>query len=148
MGELAQELTQRRPYTPPNSRGIPPERITSRSSMLSAPAAIPAMIEVSFPAGFTPAEATFDTLNLTRCPISSDSPARSARAITGTRPAHDTKCSSSNTGVARDHTSGNFTLSAFWTRCNQELHTPDSPNQKAHQRPDPPSYQLPIRGSG
>jgi hypothetical protein len=28
--------------------------------MLSAPVAIPAMIEVNFPAGFTPAEATLD----------------------------------------------------------------------------------------
>jgi hypothetical protein len=39
-------------YTSPNSRGIPPERITSRSSILSAPAAIPATIEVTFPAGW------------------------------------------------------------------------------------------------
>jgi hypothetical protein len=33
---------------------MPPDRITSKSSMLSAPAAMPAMIEVSFPAEFTP----------------------------------------------------------------------------------------------
>lgn len=45
-------------YTPPNSRPIPPVRITPRSSILSAPAAIPAMIEVIFPAGFTAAERT------------------------------------------------------------------------------------------
>jgi hypothetical protein len=43
-------------YTPANTRGIPPCRITSRSSMLSAPAAMPATIEVSLPAGFTPVE--------------------------------------------------------------------------------------------
>jgi hypothetical protein len=33
---------------------MPPEQITSKSSMQSAPAPIPAMIAVSFPAGFTP----------------------------------------------------------------------------------------------
>ena len=81
--------------------------------MLSASAAIPAMIEVSFPAGFAPAEATLDVLNRTRCPINSDSPACSANPISGTRPAHDTRFSSSKTGVARDQTSGSFTLSAF-----------------------------------
>ena len=81
--------------------------------MQSAPAAIPAMIEVSFPAGFTPAEATLDVLNLTRSAISSGRPARSANPITGTRPAHDTRCSSSKTGAARDHPSGSFTPSAF-----------------------------------
>lgn len=71
--------------------------------MLSAPAAIPAMIEVSFPAGFTPAEATRVEASLTRSATSSDSPACSANAITGTSPAHDTRCSSSNSGVAVDH---------------------------------------------
>ena len=59
--------------------------------MLSAPAAIPAMIEVSFPAGFTPAEATRVVPSSTRSAISSDSPACSANAITGTSPAHDTR---------------------------------------------------------
>ncbi len=34
-------------YTPPNNPAMPPERITCRSSMLSAPAAIPAMIDVT-----------------------------------------------------------------------------------------------------
>jgi hypothetical protein len=68
-------------------------RITSRSSMQSAPPAIPATIAVSFPDGFTPAEATLEVLNLTRCPISSDRPVRSAKPLTGTRPAHDTRCS-------------------------------------------------------
>ena len=100
-------------YTPPNSRGIPPERITSRSSMLSASAAIPAMIEVSFPAGFTPAEATLDVRILTLSSINADKPARSASPISGARPAHDTRFSSSKTGVARDQTSGSFTVSAF-----------------------------------
>ena len=60
VGELPQELPQAWPAHTPARTGavIPPERITCRSSMLSAPAAIPAMIELSFPAGFTPAETT------------------------------------------------------------------------------------------
>ena len=41
-------------YTPPNCCRIPPEPTTPRSSTQSAPAAIPAMIEHSFPAGFAP----------------------------------------------------------------------------------------------
>jgi hypothetical protein len=51
---------------------------------------MPAMIEVSFPAGFTPAEATFESVTTTRSPISSAKPVRSAKPITGTRPAHET----------------------------------------------------------
>ncbi len=113
-------------YTPPNTRSMPPERITSRSSMHSAPAAIPAMIEVIFPAGFTPADATRDDLNPTRSAISPDSPARSARPITGTRPACDTMFASSKTGVARDHSCGSFTGSAFSVRQDQDLDNPDS----------------------
>jgi hypothetical protein len=56
----------------------PTARITSRSSMPSAPAAVPAMIDLTLPAGFTAAEATrvvpgsVTTLAETR----SDSPAR------------------------------------------------------------------------
>ncbi len=61
------------------------------------------MIEVSFPAGFTPADATRTEASPTRSEINSDNPARSANAITGTSPTHDTKRSSSNSGVAFDH---------------------------------------------
>ncbi len=71
--------------------------------MHSPPAAIPAMIELSFPAGFTAADFTLVCLIATRPATSSDSPARSASAITGTSPAHDTKLVSSNNGVTRDH---------------------------------------------
>lgn len=67
------------------------------------------MIEVSFPAGFTPADATRVEATFTRSAISRESPACSANAITGTRPAHDTTCSSSNSGVALDHTLGSST---------------------------------------
>ena len=45
--------------------------------MLSAPAAIPAMIEVSLPAGFTPAEATRVDPSLTRSAFSFSKAARS-----------------------------------------------------------------------
>jgi hypothetical protein len=90
-------------YTSANSRFIPPERITCRSSIQSAPATIPATIEVSFPTGFTPAEATRVEATDTPSATSSESPARSASAITGTRPAEDTSRSSSNSGLALDH---------------------------------------------
>jgi hypothetical protein len=59
--------------------------------------------------------------------ISSDRPAASARAITGTNPANDTRLSSSKIGVARAHASGSFTISAFLDRLNQDVDTPDSP---------------------
>lgn len=61
------------------------------------------MIEVSFPAGFTPAEATRFEATLTGWLISSASPVCSASAITGTSPEHDTNRSSSNNEVALDH---------------------------------------------
>jgi hypothetical protein len=113
-------------YTSANSRGIPPERIRSRSSMLSAPAAIPAMIEVSLPAGFAPADFTLVAPIATLPEISSDRPACWASAITGTSPAYDTRLSSSNSGCARDQPSGSFTGGAFSDRVNQDVDTPDS----------------------
>ncbi len=70
--------------------------------MQSAPAAIPAMIEVSLPAGLAVADRSRDPRNLTLLEISSDSPARSANAITGTSPACDTRLASSNRASARD----------------------------------------------
>src|SRR5664279_6595657 len=94
--------------------------------MQSAPAAIPATIAVSFPAGFTPAERTLVEENRTRSVISSDRPARSAKAITGARPEYDTRFSSSKIGVARAHASGSFTISAFWLGPDQDVDTPDS----------------------
>jgi hypothetical protein len=94
--------------------------------MQSAPAAIPATIDVSFPAGFTPADATLVDRNRTRDEISCDKPARSASAITGARPANDTRLSSSKIGVARAHASGSFTISAFWFGPDQDVDTPDS----------------------
>jgi hypothetical protein len=84
------------------------------------------MIEVNLPAGFTPADFTLVAWTATLLEISSDRPARSASAITGTNPAYDTRFSSSNSGCARDQPSGSFTVSAFLDRANQDVDTPDS----------------------
>ena len=81
--------------------------------MQSAPAAIPAMTAVSFPAGFAPADATLDVLNTTLSAISSTKRVCSANPITGTKPAHETRRSSSKTGTARDQPSCSFTFGAF-----------------------------------
>lgn len=68
--------------------------------MQSAPAAIPAMTALTLPAGFTAADLTLVVPIATLAETSSDRPARSANAITGTSPAHDTRLSSSKVGVA------------------------------------------------
>jgi len=87
---------------------------------------MPAMIDVSFPAGFTAADFTRADLIATLAVTSSDRGARSASPIIGTNPANDTRLPSSNTGVARDHTSGSFTLSALWYGTDQDFDTLDS----------------------
>src|SRR6266508_4063295 len=119
--------------------------------MLSAPAAIPAMIEVSLPAGFAPAEATRVAVIATLVEISSDRPASSASAITGASPTHDTRSSSSNCGVALDHPSGSFTIGAFSARLDQDLCQPRFSLPRRHLPcPDPPKLaddQLPVHGS-
>jgi hypothetical protein len=61
------------------------------SSMLSAPAAIPATRQATFASGQAPVFAVIATWRRVRAP----SPARSARAITGTSPARDTRFGSS-----------------------------------------------------
>jgi hypothetical protein len=75
------------------------------------------MIEHSLPAGFTPADLTRVACGsiATLLAISSDRPARSARPITGTKPAHDTRFCSSKTGLARGQPCDSLTESAF--RC-------------------------------
>jgi hypothetical protein len=62
------------------------------SSMLSPPAAVPATKQPTFTSAFTPDAAAIVTWRRTRPP----KPARSARPITGTRPARDTRFASSN----------------------------------------------------
>lgn len=77
--------------TPPSTRALPPERSTSRSSMLSAPTSIPATIVRNFAATF--ADATF-----TPCANRAENPTDSANSSTGTKPAADTRFGSSKTG--------------------------------------------------
>ncbi len=62
------------------------------SSMLSAPATIPATSALTLIGALHPPGLVSATCSSTR----SDSPARSANAITGTNPTADTKLSSSN----------------------------------------------------
>ena len=62
------------------------------SSMLSAPAAMPATRHGIFRRALTPQSPPGRTCSATR----SASPARCASAITGTSPARDTRCGSSN----------------------------------------------------
>ncbi len=67
--------------------------------MLSAPAAIPAMIEVSFGVEFAAPDLTRSQANRTCSSNNRDSPACSANSISGTRPACDTRLPSSNTAL-------------------------------------------------
>jgi len=98
VGDLTQENAQRGARVhAAEELFIPPERITSRSSMLSAPAAIPAMTEVSFGVGLAAPDFTRSLVNRTCSSNSRESPACSANSSNGTIPAHDTRLSSSNT---------------------------------------------------
>jgi hypothetical protein len=80
-------------YARANSRPIPPCRNSAMSSIESAPATIPATNEATF----NPACAPLSPGTLRCSSASSRSPARSAKARTGTRPADDTRFGSSNT---------------------------------------------------
>jgi hypothetical protein len=115
--------------------------------MLSAPAAIPATIEVILPAGLDAADLTLVAPIATRSSINSDNPARSASAITGTRPANDTKFTSSNSGTARHEPCGNFTTGAFSDRVNQDFDTPDSLDPEGTFAINAPDNDLPVHGS-
>ncbi len=80
---------------PPNSSGNAPCRITSRSTIESAPTTMSATSEVIFAPAFAaalPAQAA----SRTRHGAAACNPARSASRNTGTRPAHDTRFGSSN----------------------------------------------------
>ena len=77
---------------PPNSVLIAPCRSRPMSSMLVRPGGHPATRHGTFRCALTPHSPPGRTCSATRSP----SPARSARAITGTRPACDTRFGSSN----------------------------------------------------
>jgi hypothetical protein len=68
--------------------------------MLSAPAAIPAMIEVSFGVGLAAPDFTRSEVNRTCSSSNRDSPVCSANSNSGTSPAHDTRLVSSNTALS------------------------------------------------
>ena len=70
-------------FTPGSTFPTAPSRSTSRSSILSAPASIPATIEHTFAAASQPAPPGTVSFAVTRAP----SPARRANRITGTNPA-------------------------------------------------------------
>ncbi len=67
------------------------------SSMLSAPASIPPTIEATFKPAFAPLSVS----TVSRLSVSVRRPAPSAKAITGTSPADDTRFGSSKTAEVR-----------------------------------------------
>ena len=79
-------------YARAKTRPIPPCRSNAMSSMLSAPATIPATSEATF----NPALAPLSPGTLRCSPANVASPAASASANTGTSPAADTRFGSSN----------------------------------------------------
>jgi hypothetical protein len=103
-------------YTSPNTRGVPPARNTLTSSMLSAPQAMPPMIEVSFPAGLTAPDFTRVEGRSTCSSINSERPVCSASSNTGTNPAADTKFCSSNTAEPAVNVYDECTENAFRSR--------------------------------
>jgi len=81
-----------RPEYRRRTHGNPSQRLEFLAVPLAAPAAIPATRQPAFSPGFTPHGAATLTCPRTRA----SSPARSARPMTGTSPASDTRSGSSN----------------------------------------------------
>ena len=84
-------------YTASKRVFIPPERTISRSSILSAPAHIPAITVVSYGDGLADPDLIRGCAIRTLSATSSKSPVWATGVITGNSPAHDTRCSSSKT---------------------------------------------------
>src|SRR5215207_4688754 len=103
-------------YTPPNTVFMPPERSTSISSMLSAPAHIPAISVLSFGAGFADPDLILGSTIATFSETSRANPVCSANRISGTSPASDTRLSSSNTADSAANLCETCTGSAFPNR--------------------------------
>ncbi len=94
--ELPQQHPQGRGRVHPVEQvGIPPECCTSRSSMLCAPAHIPAITLISFGTGFADPDRIRGFLIDTLPVMISGSRVCWANPSTGTNPAHDTRLSSS-----------------------------------------------------
>lgn len=81
---------------PPNTTGIAPWRNIARSSMLSAPEAMPETMLVTLASAAAPAP-LFAPVSFTFSVTSRDSPHRSASRSTGTSPACAIRFGSSNT---------------------------------------------------
>ena len=103
-------------YTPPKSVLIPPLRITSMSSMQSAPATMPAINVASLGAGLAAPDLIRGAVMRTFSSSSRTSPVCWANAITGTNPALDTRLSSSNTADSAANLCETCTGSAFPNR--------------------------------
>ncbi|WP_326697364.1 hypothetical protein OG909_08505 [Streptomyces sp. NBC_01754] len=96
---------------PVNRRFIAPCRSRSMSSMLSAPAAIPATSAITFAAGKEPVP-FFEAGRRTRSATSPGSPHRSARRTSGASPPYAIRFGSSNRAE---------TLAAAWEDCISEV---------------------------
>ena len=99
--------------------------------MLSAPHIMPAMIVVSFPAGFTAPDATRVLGRSTRSPINRERPVCSANSNTGTKPAADTRFCSSKTADPAANVCDDCTENAFRHTDNRDLSITIVPGQKA-----------------
>src|SRR5215213_1708323 len=121
---------------------MPPERTTSRSSMLSAPAHIPTISVASFGAGFADPDLIFGSAIWTFSASRADSVVCSANVITGTSPAHDTRLSSSNTAESGrklwDTCTGSAFLRPVRLLCGNSNH-PSSEGTFVISTPEPPS---------
>jgi hypothetical protein len=90
-------------YTWSNNRFIPPEKTTCESSMLSAPAAIPAMIELSSTAGVHPRRGHPRLTGPDPLSHPTREPSLFGQRRHRDQPADDAKRSSSNSGVPLHH---------------------------------------------
>jgi hypothetical protein len=100
-------------YTPSNNSVIPPLRSRSMSSMQSAPAHIPAISVASFGAGFADPDLIRGEAMATLSANMLVSPVCSASVITGTKPATDTRLSSSNRAESSANVWNNRTESVY-----------------------------------
>ena len=92
---------------------------------------MPAMIVVSFPAGFTAPDATRVLGRSTCSPINRERPVCSASSSTGTKPAADTRFCSSNTADPTANVCDDCTENAFRRTDNRDLSITIVPVQKA-----------------
>ena len=127
-GESAQGRAQRGRRPDParqcRQRAVPQQPM---SSMLSAPAIIPAARQGIFRCAFTPHGCPIRTCSVTRSP----SPARCARAISGTRPLCDTRCGSSKVACVFARSCNNRTCEVSFRPGNVEASgTPIVPAQR------------------